>query len=131
MVRTAEDEALARVCKEEAGGVLYVLIAQLRDFDLAEDALADAMTEAVISWRRDGPPRNGAAWLLTVARRRAIDRIRRLSASRKESLQRELVTQLMDRDEEAETDQRSSLTSGCASSLLAAIPPWVLMRKLP
>jgi DNA-directed RNA polymerase specialized sigma24 family protein len=69
--------------------------------------------------------------LLTVARRRAIDRIRRLSASRKESLQRELVTQLMDRDEEAETDQRSSLTSGCASSLLAAIPPWVLMRKLP
>lgn len=49
----------------------------MRDFDLAEDALQDALSEALVAWRRDGVPDNGAAWLLTVARRRAIDRLRR------------------------------------------------------
>ena len=49
----------------------------MRDFDLAEEALQDALSDALVAWRRDGVPDNGAAWLLTVARRRAIDRLRR------------------------------------------------------
>ena len=100
-----ENEALARVYKDDAGGVLSVLIGQLRDFDLAEDALQDAIAEALISWPRDGPPRNGAGWLLTVARRRAIDRIRRSVAARDEATQRALLAQLEDDNGETEGDQ--------------------------
>lgn len=102
---TDQDEALARVYQEDAGGVLSVLIGQFRDFDLAEDALQDAISEAITGWRRDGPPRNGAAWLLTVARRRAIDRIRRSATALDDANQQEILLRLEDEDETTETDQ--------------------------
>ena len=72
-VRAALDHALAR----KPGRVLSVLIRALRDFDLAEDALQDAVTVALERWPTDGVPRNPAGWLVTTARRRAIDRLRR------------------------------------------------------
>lgn len=99
-----QDEMLARVHKEDAGTVLAILIRQLGDFDLAEDALQDAISDALVSWRRDGPPRNGAAWLLTAARRRAIDRIRRAATARNEAAQRQILAQLEEVGE-AEADQ--------------------------
>lgn len=102
---TDKDEALARVYQEDAGGVLSVLIGQFRDFDLAEDALQDALSEALTQWRQDGPPTNGAGWLLTVARRRAIDRIRRNSTARDDSNQRALLMRLEDIDADSEADQ--------------------------
>jgi RNA polymerase sigma-70 factor (ECF subfamily) len=71
------DTYLAGIFREDAGRVLSALIAQLRDFDLAEDALQDAVSAALTAWRGDGLPVNGAAWLLTAARRKAIDRLRR------------------------------------------------------
>lgn len=73
------ETCLAGVYRENAGQVLSALIAQLRDFDLAEDALQDALSAALVAWRRDGTPDNPAAWLLTVARRRALDRLRRIA----------------------------------------------------
>src|SRR5260221_7877150 len=73
--------------REEHGRVLAALISQLGDFTLAEDALQDALVNALERWETDGVPRNPAAWLLTVAHRRAIDRIRRAAAlERKEIL---------------------------------------------
>jgi RNA polymerase sigma-70 factor, ECF subfamily len=63
--------------REEHGRVLAALISRLGDFELAEDALQDALVNALERWKTDGIPRNPGAWLLTVARRRAIDRIRR------------------------------------------------------
>ena len=57
--------------------MLAVLIGALRDFDLAEDALQEAGLVALERWARDGIPDRPGAWLLTTARRRAIDRIRR------------------------------------------------------
>ena len=71
------DTYLAGIFREDAGRVLSALIVQLRDFDFAEDALQDAVSAALTAWRRDGLPVNGAAWLLTAARRKAIDRLRR------------------------------------------------------
>lgn len=71
------DTYLAGIFRKDAGRVLSALIAQLRDFDLAEDALQDAVSAALTAWRRDGLPVNRAAWLLTAARRKAIDRLRR------------------------------------------------------
>lgn len=98
------DTALARIQTQDAGGVLAVLIGQLRDFDLAEDALQDAMAEALVAWRRDGLPRNCSGWLLTVARRRAIDRIRRSATAQKDANRQEILRQLEHRDDEAEAD---------------------------
>ena len=63
--------------REEHGRILAALISQLGDFPLAEDALQDALVNALERWETDGIPRNPGAWLLTVARRRAIDRLRR------------------------------------------------------
>jgi RNA polymerase sigma-70 factor, ECF subfamily len=63
----------------EGGRVLATLIRLTRDFQLAEDALQDAVESALVVWEREGPPRNPAAWLTTVARNKALDRIRRES----------------------------------------------------
>ncbi len=74
MTAVAQIEATFR---REHGRILAALISRLGDFDLAEDALQDALVNALDRWERDGIPRNPGAWLLTVARRRAIDRLRR------------------------------------------------------
>jgi RNA polymerase sigma-70 factor (ECF subfamily) len=63
--------------REEHGRVMAALISQFGDFTLAEDALQDALVEALTRWQKDGVPHNPGAWLTTVARRRAIYRLRR------------------------------------------------------
>ena len=70
-------EALSDVFREEHGRILATLIRSCGDFDLAEDALQDAVATAADRWERDGVPDNPGAWLTTAARRKAIDRIRR------------------------------------------------------
>lgn len=71
---------VAQTFRQESGRVLAALISYLGDFDLAEDALQDALVVALERWRTDGLPRNPAAWITTTARRKAIDRIRRRQA---------------------------------------------------
>ena len=66
-----------RVFRAEHGRVIATLIARLRDFDLAEEALQDAFAVALERWPCDGIPPNPAAWLITTARRKAIDTWRR------------------------------------------------------
>ncbi len=66
-----------RVFLQESGRILGALIAATRDFALAEDALQDACIAALQQWPAEGVPRNPAAWLNSVARRKAIDRLRR------------------------------------------------------
>jgi RNA polymerase sigma-70 factor (ECF subfamily) len=61
----------------ESRKVLASLIKHLRDVELAEDVLQDAFVVALEQWATTGIPRNPAAWLLTTARRKAIDRLRR------------------------------------------------------
>ncbi len=75
----AADTALAleRAHREHWVRLLALLAVELRSLDAAEDALADAFAEAAASWPRVGVPRNPAGWLLTAARRRAVDRARR------------------------------------------------------
>ena len=75
--RMTVSSQIERTFRQEHGRVLAALISQLGDFELAEDALQDALVNALESWEIDGVPRNPGAWLLTAARRRAIDRIRR------------------------------------------------------
>src|SRR5262249_5210434 len=68
---------IEKTFREEHGRVLATLISQFGDFMLAEDALQDALVNALEHWKTDGIPRNPGAWLVTVAKRRAIDQIRR------------------------------------------------------
>lgn len=68
---------IEKTFREEHGRVLAALISQMGDFVLAEDALQDALVNALEHWKVDGVPRNPGAWLTTVAKRRAIDRLRR------------------------------------------------------
>jgi RNA polymerase sigma-70 factor, ECF subfamily len=65
------------ICRNEGARVLAGLIRRFRDFDLAEDALQDAFAKAVEVWPAQGLPANPAAWLTTVAQRRAFDLLRR------------------------------------------------------
>jgi RNA polymerase sigma-70 factor (ECF subfamily) len=68
---------IEQVYREHRARVLAVLARSLRDFELAEDVLQDAFETALARWPRTGTPAAPAAWLLTVARNRAIDRLRR------------------------------------------------------
>ncbi|HVA91250.1 MAG TPA: RNA polymerase sigma factor [Chloroflexota bacterium] len=66
-----------RVFRQESGRILAALIVATRDFTLAEDALQDACIAALLQWPAAGIPSNPAAWLSGIARRKAIDRLRR------------------------------------------------------
>jgi RNA polymerase sigma-70 factor, ECF subfamily len=94
--------AVERAFRQESGRVLATLIRHLGgDFELAEDALQDALAVALRTWPRDGVPANPGAWMTVAARRKAIDRIRRerALADRVQTLQT-----LMDIERQAEPD---------------------------
>jgi RNA polymerase sigma-70 factor (ECF subfamily) len=69
--------ALERVFRDEWGRVLAALVGYLGDFDRAEDAVQEAFAIAAQRWPASGVPANPRAWLITTARNRAIDQIRR------------------------------------------------------
>jgi RNA polymerase sigma-70 factor (ECF subfamily) len=105
MRRGHEMESVERVVersfREDSGRILAALIGAVGDFMLAEDALQEACIAALQQWPREGIPRNAAAWLTAIARRRAIDRLRRdATLTRK----RELLQTLA----ELEADEGSS-----------------------
>ena len=84
----AVSAAVTAAFREEWGSVVATLIGMTGDWDLAEECAQDAFTRALTSWRRDGIPRKPGAWLTTVARNRATDRLRRttvLAAKLRES----------------------------------------------
>ena len=68
---------MAAVFREEAGRLTAALVRSLRDFDLAEECVQDALVAALEHWPVDGVPDNPGAWLMTAARRKGIDRLRR------------------------------------------------------
>lgn len=69
--------SLEAVFREERGRLLALLVRQFGDLDLAEDAASEAVEVALRRWPLDGVPTKPLAWLLTTARRKAVDRLRR------------------------------------------------------
>ncbi|HEY7349539.1 MAG TPA: DUF6596 domain-containing protein [Ktedonobacterales bacterium] len=69
--------ALAAVFREEAGRLTALLVRILGDFDVAEEIVQDALVVALEHWPLDGIPERPGAWLLTVARRRALNQLSR------------------------------------------------------
>src|ERR1700687_1012097 len=68
---------LEKLHREESGRILSTLIRLLGDFDLAEEMLQEAYATALLRWPSEGTPTNPRAWLVSTARHKAIDRLRR------------------------------------------------------
>jgi len=111
---------LEQVFRDEWGRVLAGLIGFLGDFDLAEEATQEAFAVAAERWPRDGTPSNPRAWLVTTARNRAIDRIRRdrTLAAKARLLD---VPKIMEDDVDETTipDERLELVFTCCHPALA------------
>jgi RNA polymerase sigma-70 factor (ECF subfamily) len=116
---------LDRIYREEFGRILATLIRLLGDFDIAEDAVQEAFAAAVEQWPRDGMPREPRAWIVSTARHKAIDRLRRegsFSQKRQEILRHLLgeATSDSDRlDDNAVPDDRLRLIFTCCHPALA------------
>src|SRR5215471_6189123 len=124
----AIQQVVADTFHQEGGRILASLISSVRDFELAEDALQDAMLVALERWPVDGVPRNPSAWVTTTARNKAIDRLRRASTlARKQALLQELAEQDAQHAEEATAemeeraipDERLKLMFTCCHPALA------------
>lgn len=112
--------------RTSSGRAVAVLAGQLGDLDLAEEAVQDAWLDAMRSWPRDGTPDNPVAWIVTTARRRAIDRLRQ--RRRGDRLAERLSHELMTRPPTAESgwardddipDERLALLFTCCHPALA------------
>ena len=111
-----------QVFREEWGRAVAILTRVLGDLELAEDAVQDAFATALERWPRDGTPRTPGAWIVTTARNRAIDRIRRDRVFRQKA---ELLARLeslpAEEDEvNAIPDDRLALVFTCCHPALAA-----------
>jgi RNA polymerase sigma-70 factor, ECF subfamily len=108
------------VFREEHGRVLATLIRVLGDFELAEDAVQDAYAVALERWPRTGIPENPAAWIVTTARNRAIDRLRREQTLRRKTAELDVPTPAEDDDDvTAIPDERLALVFTCCHPALA------------
>ena len=68
---------IEEIFRAEHGRILATLIRLLGDFDVAEEALQEAVAAAVVQWPMAGTPANPVSWLISTARHKAIDRLRR------------------------------------------------------
>jgi RNA polymerase sigma-70 factor (ECF subfamily) len=106
---------LERVFREEAGRLTASLVRILGDFDLAEELVGEAVVEALEHWPRDGVPERPASWLLTTARRKGLDRLRREAVYRKKLERMAALPTQPPRD----ADDRLSLIFTCCHPVLA------------
>lgn len=124
MSGTVQNE-IARVYGDESRRILATLIRLLGDFDVAEEAMQDAFAVAVEEWERAGTPANPRTWLISTARFRAIDRMRRdarsTSLSAVPGATDQFVDEIVDRfeNESGLEDDRLRLVFTCCHPALA------------
>ncbi len=105
--------------RQEYGRVLATLISQLGDFELAEDAVQDALVDALQQWN-GGLPNNPGAWITATAKRRAIDRLRRRKVDqRKRAVLDPLEDSTEGDDMDSIPDDRLKLMFTCCHPSLA------------
>jgi RNA polymerase sigma-70 factor, ECF subfamily len=115
--------AVEGVFRDHWGRVLATLVGMFRDIELAEDVAQEAFAIAAERWPRDGVPANPTAWLITTARNRAIDQIRRqqVLAEKTRLIARELTAHLEPTMDEPTTfrDERLELIFTCCHPALS------------
>ncbi len=115
-----EPAAVERVFRAEYGRAVAVLISAFGDIDLAEDAVQEAFVEAVRRWPSEGLPPRPAGWIITTARNRAIDRLRREATREERHAQAALLHDSAAPDEGgAVRDDRLRLIFTCCHPALA------------
>lgn len=115
--------AIERIVRHDGGRLLSLLIAILKDFQLAEDSLQDAVESALLHWQRSGVPASPSAWLMRTARRKAIDRIRRAANFQAKSAELAALIELDSagneaNDDDAIADERLKLIFTCCHPAL-------------
>jgi RNA polymerase sigma-70 factor (ECF subfamily) len=103
------DAALVGVFRNESGKIVATLTRLLGDIDLAEDAVQEALATALERWPRDGVPDRPGAWLMTTARNKALDHLRR---ERTRATAREAALRLHIDDERDPTSPLDSTAVG-------------------
>src|SRR5690349_12855806 len=101
----AMHDLIAHTFQQEAGRVIAALYASIRDLELVEDAVQDALVLALEHWPVDGVPHNPGAWITTAARHKAIDRLRREhTLNRKKAILKTLL-EIEQEDDTMDTDE--------------------------
>jgi len=124
--------AIAAIFKEESGRAVATLARRFGDIDLAEEAVQEAFVEAVRRWPEAGVPPSPAGWIITTARNRAIDRIRRESL--RDERQTE-ATRMLEPDEPeeihaVEDDQLRLIFTCCHPSLAVSAQVALTLRLI-
>ena len=127
----ADDREIAEVFQRESGRAVATLVRRFGDIDVAEEAVQEAFVEAIRRWPSGGIPPSPAGWIITTAKNRAIDRLRR--ESRRDDKQSEAM-RLRDRDEPEEIeiveDDQLRLIFTCCHPALAVSAQVALTMKL-
>jgi len=122
---------VGKVFREEYGRAVAVLVRHFGDIDLAEDAVQDAFTTAVQRWPSTGIPPSPAGWIITTARNRAIDRLRRESSRVERHAQAAvLLSNEPSHEEDAVPDDRLRLMFTCCHPALAPAAQVALTLRL-
>jgi RNA polymerase sigma-70 factor (ECF subfamily) len=118
-VPTLPASEIERVFREQHGRAVAVLVGVFGDIDVAEEAVQDAFAAAVQRWPSTGPPPSPAGWIITTARNRAIDRLRREASRADRHAQAALVHARDEPTEEgAVPDDRLRLIFTCCHPAL-------------
>jgi RNA polymerase sigma-70 factor, ECF subfamily len=104
-VMSSIHELIAHTFQEEAGRVIAALYASIRDLELVEDAVQDALVRALEHWPEDGVPPNPGAWIMTVARHRAIDRLRRENTLERKKAALKTLLELEQEEDNVDADE--------------------------
>jgi len=114
---------LEKLFREERDRILATLIGLLGDFDLAEEMMQEAFVAALDQWPVQGQPENARAWLVSTARHKALDRIRRNARHREKltevAMEREEALMPLDGDASPLSDDRLRLIFTCCHPSLA------------
>jgi RNA polymerase sigma-70 factor (ECF subfamily) len=122
---------IERVFREEYGRAVAVLARHFGDIDIAEEAVQDAFTVAVQRWPAAGLPPSPAGWIITTARNRAVDRLRREASREDRHAQAALLHARGDPPEEGSVhDDRLRLIFTCCHPALATGAQVVLTLRL-
>jgi RNA polymerase sigma-70 factor (ECF subfamily) len=131
VVAAVDDDAIARIFREQSGRAVAVLVRVFGDIDVAEEAVQEAFAVAVQRWPSQGLPPSPAGWIITTARNRAIDRLRREASRDDRQAQARLLHAPDEPPEETPVgDDRLRLIFTCCHPALAPSAQVALTLRL-